>query len=78
MPGSPRNPAMTTVAALTGKYRFVKMDMELSSHRQQNPQAELMKNFQMKRMGSAMMRSRAQRMSAGIKIMEKFSMMTSG
>jgi hypothetical protein len=73
MPGSPKNPAMITVTALTGKYSPVKVATEFKSHRQRKPQAELMLTFQNQRMGSAINRTRAQRIRAGIKIAEKLS-----
>jgi hypothetical protein len=77
MPGSPKNPAMITVTALTGKYSPVKVATEFKSHRQRNPQAELMLSFQNQRMGSAMSRIRAQSRRAGIKINTKSSIKTS-
>ena len=68
---------MITVTALTGKDTPVKAATELSSHRQKNPQTELMLSFQNQRMGSAMMRSSPKTRNAGMMSVAKIAINTS-
>lgn len=77
IPGTPKNPAMQAVTKLMGKKIPVNPDMRFKSHKLAKPARELIAIFQTHFTWAAQSRKKPKASAAGIKILRKFSMMTS-